>query len=266
MEELSSWRHPVDLPALLAEVSEELETLVFSGDGRKTSWHGHEALAELILDGEPAAILDELRRLVRAGVPAVELADAVAYAAARRPVHFHVSNEFGDWDTVHHTFTYTNAVSQALRRTSSPLVARGVFDGAMSVYLERFLNVPKQPLPLAGTDGASAADLLTAFDVQGQVDRTAQIVAGMLRSGDHKALIETLGHALLREDAGFHEFQIFEAALRQHRRFAGTPLADHVLIGAARFLSAHSPTVRAVGQTYDIAARLLRGEALHGDA
>jgi hypothetical protein len=39
-----------------------------------------------------------------------------------------------------------------------------------------------------------------------------------------------------------------------------------VLIGAARFLTAHSPTVRAAHQTYDIAARLHRGEALHGDA
>jgi hypothetical protein len=62
-------------------------------------------------------------------------------------VHFHVSNEFGDWDTIHHTFTYTNAVDQAMRRAPSRELARGIFDGAMSVYLERFLNVPKQPLP-----------------------------------------------------------------------------------------------------------------------
>ncbi len=36
--------------------------------------------------------------------------------------------------------------------------------------------------------------------------------------------------------------------------------------GRTCFLSAHSPTVRAVGQTYDIAARLHRGEALHDEA
>ena len=46
------------------------------------------------------------------------LAAAVAYAAARRPVHFHVSNEFADWNTIHHTFTYTHAVDQAMRRVS----------------------------------------------------------------------------------------------------------------------------------------------------
>jgi hypothetical protein len=32
-----------------------------------------------------------------------------------------------------------------------------------------------------------------------------------------------------------------------------------------RFLTAHAPTVRAAEQTYDIAARLHRGEALHGE-
>ena len=53
--------------------------------------------------------------------------------------------------------------------------------------------------------------------------------------------------------------------MRLYRRFVGTPAGDNVLIGAARFLTAHSPTVRSLGQTYDIAARLQRGEALHGD-
>jgi hypothetical protein len=136
----------------------------------------------------------------------------------------------------------------------------------MSVYLERFLNVPKQPIPTPSGRTPTSADLLRAFDVQGQVDETAQIVADMLAAGRHDEVVQTLGHALLREDAGFHQFQIYEAALRQYGQRAGTPAGDHVLIGAARFLTAHSPTVRAAHQTYDIAARLHRGEALHGDA
>jgi nitrite reductase/ring-hydroxylating ferredoxin subunit len=265
-EERSSWRHPVDLPALLGDVYAELDRLIEAGGGRLAGWDGHQQLAETILDGEPAQILDTISALVRDGVPLVELSAAVAYAAARRPVHFHVSNEFGDWDTVHHTFTYCNAVDQAMRRAPSRLLARAVFDGAMSVYLERFLNVPKQPLPAASGRASQAADLLRAFDVQGQVDETAQIVTDLLAQGRHEEVVRTLGHALLREDSGFHEFQIYEAALRQYRRFQGTPAASHVLIGAARFLTAHSPTVRATGQTFDIAARLHRGEALHGDA
>jgi hypothetical protein len=203
--------------------------------------------------------------LVHEGVPLPELSATVAYAAARRPVHFHVSNEFGDWDTVHHTFTYTNAVDQAMRRAPSRMLARGIFDGAMSVYLERFLNVPKQPIPQASGAHRESMDLLRLFDIQGEVDATAQSVADMLTEGRRGEVVKTLGHALLREDSGFHQFQIYEAALRQYRRFEGTSLGDHVLIGAARFLTAHSPTVRAVGQTFDIAARLQRGESLHGD-
>ena len=267
MEETGSWRHPVDLPALLNETFAELDALIDEGLRHpQPQWQGHIEIAETILDAEPAETLAELCELVRDGVPLVELSAAVAYAAARRSVHFHISNEFGDWDTVHHTFTYTNAVDQALRRSSSRLLAHGIFDGAMSVYLERFLNVPKEPIPVAKGEPVSERDLLAAFDVQGHVDETAQIVAELLHAGRQESVIRTLGHALLREDAGFHQFQIYEAALRQYRRFAGTSLGDHVLIGAARFLSAHSPTVRAVGQTFDIAARLHRGEALQGGA
>ena len=92
--------------------------------------------------------------------------------------------------------------------------------------------------------------------MQGQVEETAQIVTDMLARGQHSEVIQTLGHALLREDSGFHEFQIYEAALRQHSNLAGTAAGDHVLIGAARFLTADSPTVRAARQTFDIAARL----------
>lgn len=264
MEETSSWRHPIDLPRLLADGCADLDDLVAARGESLKDWDGHQELAETILDGGPAAILDAMRELVRRGVPLKELASAVAYAAARRPVHFHVSNEFGDWDTVHHTFTYTNAVDQAMRRAPSTWLARGIFDGAMSVYLERFLNVPKQPVPEPSGRAATTGELLATFDVQGRVDHTAQVVADLLAQGRREEVVQTLGHALLREDSGFHQFQIYEAGLRQYGRFAGTVAGDHVLIGVARFLTAHSPTVRAMGQTFDIAARLHRGEALHG--
>ena len=265
MEESSSWRHPVDLATLLREIYDDLDAAVDAGGGRETDWDGHPELAGTILDAEPGETLQTMRDLVRRGVPLTELSTAVAYAAARRPVHFHVSNEFADWDTVHHTFTYANAVDQAMRRAPSKLLARGIFDGAMSVYLERFLNVPKQPIPTPSGAAPSREELLAAFDVQSHVDETAQLVADALAQGRHDEVVGTLGHALLREDAGFHQFQIYEAGVRQYRQFAGQPLADHVLIGMARFLTAHAPTVRATGQTFDIAARLHRGEALHGE-
>ena len=51
--------------------------------------------------------------------------------------------------------------------------------------------------------------------------------------------------------------------MRLADHFGDRPEAGHVLIGAARFLTAHSPTVRAAEQTYDTAARLHRGELLY---
>jgi hypothetical protein len=263
MEESASWRHPVDLPALLRDADRELDAALASGRERLENWAGHRALADTILDEEPRVSLGAMLQAVRDGVPLVELAVTVAYAAARRPAHFHISNEFGDWDTVHHTFTYTNAVEQAMRRAPSRELARGIFDGAMSVYLERFLNTPRQPFP-APAGASDRAALLAEFDRQQRVDETAQVTAALLADGAHDEVIATLGHALLREDAGFHEFQIYEAAVRQYANHRGKPEGDHILIGAARFLTAHSPTPRATEQTFDIASRLHRGESLHG--
>jgi hypothetical protein len=81
-------------------------------------------------------------------------------------------------------------------------------------------------------------------------------------------LIATLGRLLLREDRNFHTIQTIETAARQFRGQAagdggapdGAPTGAPILIAAARYLAAHSPTVRAQGQTYRIAQRLYRGE------
>ncbi len=265
MEETSSWRHPVNLPVLLEELYKGLDDDISQGGGRLGDWDGHDELAQTILDKEPAETLATMRGLVRQGVPLTDLSNTVAYAAGRRPLHFRVSNEFRDWDTVHHTFTYTNAVDQAMKRAQSNLLARGIFDGAMSVYLERFLNVPKQPMPTLSGAIPNREDILEAFDVQGNVDETAGLIADALTAGNAEAVIKTLGYTLLREDSGFHQFQMYEAGVRQWSQFAGRPAGDHVLIGVSRFLTAHSPTVRARGQTFDIALRLHRGESLHGE-
>ena len=112
-----------------------------------------------------------------------------------------------------HTFTYANAVDQALRRAPSNLLARAVFDGAMSVHLDRFLNVPKQSVPTGRPDAATSTDGLAVFDSQGHVDEAGQLVADMLEAGRANEVIATLGHALLRADAGFHSFQVFETAV-----------------------------------------------------
>ena len=263
MEETSAWQHPVDLPKLLDEAGQALDEALAIGGERNESWDEHRPVAESILDDPPDRSLRRIVDAARAGAPLTELSLTVAYAAARRPLHFHISNEFGDWDTVHHTFTYTNAVDRAMQRAPSRELARAILDGAASVYLERFLNMPRQPRPEPNGGATSTDDLLDHFDRQQQVDETAQSVADLLAGGGQEEVVRTLGTALLREDAGFHSFQIYDAALRLVDRFNGRPEADDVLIGASRFLTAHAPTVRSMGQTYETAARLHRGEALH---
>ena len=123
MEETSSWRHPVDLPALLADVHAQLDEAIQEGGDRQKDWHDQLELAESVLDAAPQETLSLMMDLVRQGVPLTDLSATIAYAAARRPVHFRVTNEFSDWETVHHTFTYTNAVDQAMRRFPSNLLA-----------------------------------------------------------------------------------------------------------------------------------------------
>ena len=264
MEEAASWRHPIDLPRLLAEADEQLDDALAAGGERRDDWDAHRPLAEKILDEEPASSLRAMLDALREGAPLTELSATVAYAAARRAVHFHTANEFGDWDTVHHTFTYAHATHRAMLRAPSRALARGVLHGAAAVYLDRFLNVPKQPLP--GPNGWAGRDaLLAEFDRQQRVDETAALVAGALADGSREEIVTTLGKALLREDAGFHQFQIYEAAVRLAEHFGDRPEGDHILIGAARFLTAHAPTVRSFEQTYETAARLHRGELLYED-
>lgn len=261
-EEVAEWRHPVDVAALVQAASRSV--LDTPADGA-AAWLGHRDLAELCLGDDPEATLDEITGLLRRGVPAVELADAISLAAVLRAVRFPTSNEISDWETVLHAFTYANAVEQALRRSPSPLIVRGVLDAAMAVYLERFLNVPPRAAPKPGTEGLEPNGLLDALDSQAQVDRCSQLVMDAAAGGKEEQIVSTLGHALLREDASFHQFQMFEAGVRLWRRHRGTGPGALVLVGVARYLAAHYPTMRAAHQTFDIAQRLRRGEALHED-
>ncbi|MFZ3326711.1 MAG: hypothetical protein WA231_12810 [Methylocella sp.] len=60
------------------------------------------------------------------------------------------------------------------------------------------------------------AALLDAFDRQQQVDLAARLVARLLTLGHSpQPLITTLARAVLREDAGFHAYQMLEAGVRQ---------------------------------------------------
>src|SRR5689334_16154743 len=257
MEESNTWRNPVDLVALLEDAFERLPA-----PRPRDGWDGRAAIVELTLGGEPGDILEALLEALGGGAPPVELASAVTYAAATRIARFPTSNEYGDWDTALHTFTFANAVEQGLRRSPSRELLRGVLDAAMSVHLDRFLNVPAVRLP-EPKDGADIDELAALLDEQQRVNEAGQLVASYLGTGgDADRVVATLGACLLREDRNFHTIQCVEAAVRQHELTGdGLPL-----IAAARYLAAHAPTARAQRQTFEIARRLHRGERLYEDA
>ena len=209
----------------------ELPDLFAAGRGAGR-WSDHAALAHMLLGDDPAAIMDALKAAVRAGAAPADLGRALAYAAALRVARFGTANEHADWETAHHVFTYANAVHQSLKRigtadreTATPRPCAAILHGAMALYLARYLNVPPARCPAKAATGwttcppmprRSAAALLDAFDRQQQVDLAARLVARHLTLGHPpRALIATLARALLREDAGFHAYQMLEAGVRQ---------------------------------------------------
>src|SRR5262252_1446926 len=279
-EERTAWRQPVDLIALCQRAGVELPHL-FTASDHAGDWSDHDALSNRLLGDDPAEIIDALTAAAHEGASPADLGRSLAYAAALRVARFGSANEHSDWETAHHGFTYTNAVHQALKRIGSarpdPAEAvRGLLHGAMALYLARYLNVPPASLPGESGDGLNdlpivaeeiGAALLDTFDRQRQIDAAARLVARHLTLGHSPdALIATLAQALLREDAGFHAYQMLEAGVRQFQEWGNCDQGRHILIAVARYLAAHFPTQRALLQTADIASRLMRGGELHRDA
>jgi nitrite reductase/ring-hydroxylating ferredoxin subunit len=263
MEESNAWRHPIDLVALLEEAFAELPAALAAP---RTALASRAELGETLLGDDPAATVRALLAALAGGSPPVEVASAVTFAAVRRIAQFGTSNEFGDWDTALHTFTFANAVEQGLRRTSAPGLVRGVFDAAASVYLDRFLNVPpaRLPAPERVDPDAALAELPRLLDGQQAVDAAGALVGSALASGaDPDRVVAVLVACLLRENRDFHTIQCVEAGVRQHLLLRGTEDAALPLVAAARYLAAHAPTTRAQHQTFAIARRLHRGEAVY---
>jgi nitrite reductase/ring-hydroxylating ferredoxin subunit len=282
-EESTEWRQPADLIALCEQTAVELAAQFASGRARGR-WSQHAELAHALLGEDASAVVSAVSAAARDGASCDDLGRSLSYAASLRVARFGTANEHGDWESAHHVFTYCNAVHQGLKRIGAdrelagqcgePL--RAVLHGAIAIYLIRYLNVPPARLPGEGDDPLDdlpttvddiRAALFDAFDRQHQVEVAARLVARHLALGHPPELmISTLAHALLREDAGFHAYQMLEAGVRQFREWGNTPPGRHILIAVARYLAAHSPTERAWLQTADIAARLSRGDQLHENA
>jgi hypothetical protein len=276
-EEADSWRHPADLIVLAETACRQLHAALAAGRPRRGDWHDHAALGRAVLGEDPETILDALLDGLRAGASPADVARAVAFAAALRIAHFATSNDQADWDSAHHTFSYANAAFGLLQRATDggadPQVEadclRAAIHGALAVYLNRYLNVPPARLPREQhATRIAPADLRRAFldacDRQQQVEEAARLTSLHLAAGYPAAdLIAVLGHALLREDAGFHMVQNLEAAVKQYMACAGEPDAGLILIAAARYLAAHAPTARARYRTAEVARRLMMGSAVH---
>lgn len=264
MEESNAWRNPIDLIAILEDTFAQLPEVL---ENAQEEWAGQEALVEVLLGDDPQAIADGLLDALANGATMLEVAETASYSAALRIARFHTSNELGDWDTALHTFTFANAIEHGLRRAPTIDLLRGVFDAAMSIYLDRFLNIPSVHIPEPQKKTDNPTELLpqitALLNQQQQVNQSAKLVADYLYSGgDPDKLLALLGKLLLREDRDFHTLQTVETAFAQYHRLRDTSEGGHVLIAAVRYLAAHSPTVRAQGQTYQIAERLHRGDHL----
>ena len=269
-EEVLEWRHPVDVVAICERTFEAIEPALVTGRPNRGTWQGRDEIVPVLLGVDAEMIAHALIEALAAGATEEELGGAVAYAAALRIARFPTSNEFADWDTALHTYSFANAVHQGLRRAPSPELLRGVFDAAMSVYLDRFLNAPTAPLPEPTDTTDDPASLLAQFpavlDQQARVNDAGRTAALYLNSGgDPDRLLAMLGKLLLREDRDFHTIQTVEASFRQFDQLRGSFEGTLVLVAAARYLAAHAPTVRSQGQTYRIASRLHRGEDIYED-
>jgi hypothetical protein len=291
MEERSSWRHPIDIIALLNDCFDKLPAVLEKSKQSRTTWKASKKIVDVLLGDSPNAIAEVLIESLQDGAKQEELAAIVAYAAALRIAQFPITNEYSDWDTALHTFTFANAVQQAIRRLPSSMeLLRAVFDVAMSNYLNRFLNVPSVAIPSEkmepinknknnknnnnNKDNAkNGVDIRETFldtlDKRQQVNEAAKMVASCLYTQGEKALSAILVQALLREDRSFHTIQMVEAAFRQKTEVQRLQVLDdikpisHILIAAARYLAAHTPTARAQGQTFEIAWRLNKDGKLY---
>jgi nitrite reductase/ring-hydroxylating ferredoxin subunit len=272
MEERSSWRHPIDLKHVLERSFKEIPVSLELGRKKRGSWRPEKSIVDTLLSDKPNEIADVLLTSIREGATEEGLAAIVEYAAALRIAFFGTSNEFSDWNTTLHTFTFSHAVQQSLHRLPSIELLRGIFDAAMSVYLNRFLNVPSSPIPTILENSEEPDILLDKFldilDKRQQVKDATEIVVSYIKAGgDEGKFLSVLGKALLREDRNFHSIQMIEATCRQYNKVvqAKIPLVDQasVLISAARYLAAHSPTVRGQGQIFEIASRLHHGSKLY---
>ncbi len=240
-----------------------------------------EVLVAQILGDDPLDVIAAVEGALAGGAAPAAVGAAITRAAGLRLARFATSNEVSDWFNPQHTFIFCNAVQRALLRTTGADVVRALYQAAIAVYMDRYLNVPAVKLPAErgatrpAADAAAAAslldELLGALDNRAEVERAAELTSSYLRTpapdwhAHLRRLVDRLAFATLREDLDFHTLQVLEAATTQLAARGNDRGAEQIMVGVVRNLAAHCPTQRAGYQTAVIARRLQHGEELFAD-
>jgi hypothetical protein len=281
-EENADWRNPNDLILLIREAESRIPKIMKGEKKNEGLVEGREIAEQAfqMLGDKPESIISSIEdAIISRRMDVKTAACSLATAAAIRLGRFHTQNEFGDWITVLHSFSYCNAVLQSTRLIADEnTILKAIYQGAMNLYLTRFLNIPSASLPTK-TESSQVSyrstllqELLLAIDHK-DVEGSAKVVNQYLQSKqDKRKLISTLIHSVVREDSEFHTFPLIEAAIKTMESLDqicsvkdenAAELQRLILIGAGRYIAAHSPTDRSLPQTISIAHRLQRGEALY---
>ena len=142
----------------------------------------------------------------------------------------------------------------------------------MSVYMDRFLNVPPARIPSERNIKPGPKDdpdallerLLELLNQRSNIDDAAAVTATYVKSGHPiELLVNTLTLATIREDLDFHSLQVLDAGVQQCAAWQDAAVIENIMVGVTRNLAAHCPTRRAGQQTARIAAKLQRGEAVY---
>ena len=240
-----------------------------------------DALVARILGADPLDVLAAVEGALAGRAAPAAVGAAITRAAGLRLARFATSNEVSDWFNPQHTFIFCNAVQRALLRTGGADVVRALYQAAIAVYMDRYLNVPAAKLPAerdatrpaanAEAAGGLLDELLDALDNRAEVERAAELTSSYLRTpaadwpAHLRRLVDQLAFATLREDLDFHTLQVLEAAATQLAARGNDRGAEQIMVGVVRNLAAHCPTQRAGYQTAVIARRLQHGEELFAD-
>jgi hypothetical protein len=240
-----------------------------------------DALVAQILGADPLDVIAAVEGALAGGAAPAAVGAAITRAAGLRLARFATSNEVSDWFNPQHTLIFCNAVQRALLRTTGADVVRALYQAAIAVYMDRYLNVPAAKLPgergtthpaaNAEAAGGLLDELLGALDNRAEVERAAELTSSYLRTpaadwpAHLRRLVDRLAFATLREDLDFHTLQVLEAATTQLAARGNDRGAEQIMVGVVRNLAAHCPTQRAGYQTAVIARRLQHGEELFAD-